>query len=57
MKEINIHSGHVLMTIALMLFTTSIAIILGDATLADAWRIMLSCVGTIALLIILTTFK
>jgi len=57
MKEINIHSGHVLMTIGLMLFTTSIAIVLGDATLADAWQIMLSCVGTIALLIILTTFK
>ena len=57
MKEYNIHFGHILMAVAIMLGISFVAVIFEHATIADAARIVLSSIGTIVLLLTLKDFK
>jgi hypothetical protein len=50
MKTFNIHIGHFIMTFAIMLGMGSVALMVGDATPAEFARIMISSVGTFAIL-------
>ena len=52
--EFKIHSGHILMTIGVIIGMSVLAVSIGDATAKEGVQIVISSIGTFALLL---TFK
>lgn len=56
--EFKIHIGHIGMTIAIIMMMSSVAVMVGDATAAEAIRVVLSSAGTFAILgVIVNAFE
>ena len=57
MKSIEIHFGHILMTLGIMGVMGSVALMLDHVSIADAVRTMLTSAGTLALLYFVSRIK
>jgi len=53
MKTLSVEIGHLIMTFAIVFGLCSIALMVGDVTIADAVRIIMSSFGTLAILMVL----